>query len=109
MRQSLLKAYEELAMNKMLNSKYGLLIFSLLSGLGYFALIMVLISETKYSGLLGLFFMPAIVCGAALCIFKTVKNLIETEQTKKVRGIIIIHAFLIVFSVAFWIISCIIS
>lgn len=96
-------------MNKIFKSRYGLLIFSLLSGLGYFALAMSLISGIKYSGLLGLFFMPAIVCGAALCIFKTVKNLMESEQMKKVRAVFIFHMFLIVFAMVFWISNCIIN
>ena len=85
-------------MNKIINSKYGLLIFSLLSGLGYFTLIMVLLAEIKYSYLLGIFFFPAIVCGAAVCIYKSVKTLVEAEEYNKIKRIFVIHSALIVFS-----------
>ena len=72
-------------MDKILNSKYGLLVFSLLSGVGYFLLIMCLISQTPYSSLLGLFFFPTVVCGAALCIFKAVRNNQKYNDMTKIR------------------------
>ncbi|MDY3929876.1 MAG: hypothetical protein SOZ34_11030 [Clostridia bacterium] len=88
-------------MNKLLNSKYGILIFSLFGGLGYFLLILTLISETKYSYLLGFFFFPTIVCGVALCIFKTIKQWQQEEQYQKIYRLIYIHIALFVFSVIF--------
>lgn len=86
-------------MKKILNSKYGLLIFSLICGLAYFCLVMLLISQIKYSYLLGIFFFPAIICGAAVCIFKTVRNLLESNETRKIKNIFAIHYALIVFTV----------
>ncbi len=88
-------------MNKLLNSKYGTLIFSLLSGLGYFFLVMALISETKYYYLLGFFFFPTIVCGAALCIFKTIKIWHEQEKYSSIHRLIYIHIILFVFSIIY--------
>ncbi len=85
-------------MDKILNTKYGGLIFSLLSGLGYFFLVMALISETKYSYLLGIFFFPTIVCGAAVCILKTIKAWQEEGKFENIRRLMYIHVVLFVFS-----------
>ena len=85
-------------MKKIIESKYGLLIFSLLSGLSYFALIMILISGVNFSYLLGIFFFPAIVCGAALCIFKTVKNCIEDGRESAAKRMISINIAVIIFA-----------
>ena len=85
-------------MKKILDSKYGLLIFSLLSGLGYFTLIMLLLADISYSYLLGIFFFPAVICGAALCIYKTVSSLAENNEYGKIKRIFVIHSALIVFA-----------
>lgn len=95
-------------MNKILESKYGLLIFSLLSGAAYFVLVMMLISNINYSYLLGIFFFPAVICGAALCVFKSVKNFIENEEIEKAKRIITIHIAVItvaVINTIIWIIA----
>lgn len=82
---------------RILESKHGLLIFSLLSGIGYFVLIMLLLRSMEYYYLLGIFFFPAIVCGSALCIFKTVKALSENDELKKIKRIFLIHIVLMIF------------
>ncbi len=95
-------------MKNIIESKYGLLIFSLLSGLAYFILVMFLISEVKYSYLLGIFFFPTIICGAAICIIKTVRNFIEYEEYKRAERILKVHIFVIAFaflSGMIWLIS----
>lgn len=86
-------------MKKILESKYGLLIFSLVSGMGYFVLLLLLFANVRYSYLIGIFFCPAVVCGSALCIVKYVKALREQEKYDKIKRIIVIHSALIVFSV----------
>lgn len=86
-------------MKKILDSKYGLLIFSLVSGMGYFVLLLLLLANVKYSYLLGIFFCPAVVCGSALCIVKYVKALLEQEEYGKIKRIFVIHSALIVFAV----------
>lgn len=88
-------------MNRLINSRYGLLIFSLLSGIAYFTLVMILISQIKYSYLLGIFFCPAVVCGAAVCIIKSVKSFVDNAQIEKARRIVGIHTALIIFSIIF--------
>ena len=87
-------------MDKILNSKYGLLVFSLLSGVGYFLLIMCLISQTPYSYLLGLFFFPTVVCAMALCIFKAVRKYQQNNDMTKIRKIIVLHIVLIIITFA---------
>ena len=88
-------------MDKILKSKYGLLIFSLLSGLAYFILIMMLISKISYSYLLAFFFFPAIVCGGALCLFKTIRNMEEAEEFTKIKSLMAIHIFVFILALAF--------
>ena len=86
-------------MDKILKSKYGLLIFSLISGAAYFILIMMLISKINYSYLLGFFFFPAIICGAALCLYKSIKSMEESGEYKKIKSMIIIHYFVILLAI----------
>lgn len=85
-------------MKRLLESKYGLLIFSLLSGMGYFILIMMLMRNIKYSYLLGIFFFPAVICGSALCIYKTLRTMQENNDYKKIKKILIIHTGLMFFA-----------
>ena len=88
-------------MKKIIESKYGLLIFSLISGLAYFILIIMLISKINYSYLLGIFFFPAVVCGAALCLFKSIKGLEEAQEYGKIKALMILHIFVILWAAAF--------
>ena len=88
-------------MKKILESKYGLFIFSLISGFAYFALIMMLLAQVKYSYLLGLFFLPAVVCGCALCLYKTIKSMEESGEVSKIKSLIIIHYFVILLALLF--------
>ena len=89
-------------MQKIFNTKYGGLIFSLLSGLSYFILILsfMLDGNTK-NGLLGFFFAPAIICGIALVLFKMIRGFIENEELKKANVIGIMHIILMLLSVVF--------
>ena len=92
-------------MEKILKSRYGLLIFSLISGVAYFLLIMMLIAQVKFSYLLGLFFFPAIVCGGALCLYKTIKNLEEANEIAKIKSLMVIHIFVVLLAAAFFAVS----
>ena len=57
------------------------LIFALLAGVGYFVIVMkFVISFTAHAGLMGLFIAPAIICGTALVIIKTIKKYIDAEE-----------------------------
>lgn len=88
---------------KIIDTKYGGLIFSLLAGCGYFIIIFdfILKSTAKGGGLLGFFFFPAIICGAALVLLKLIKRLQEEEQYNKINALIYLHIVLIIISLVF--------
>lgn len=88
-------------MEKLLKSRYGLFVFSLVSGFAYFILIMMLIAKVKYFYLLGVFSFPAITCGSALVIIKNVRALEQVGQFDKIRRLLKLHTFLIVFTVIY--------
>lgn len=90
-------------MEKFLKSKYGLLIFSLGCGVAYFILVMMLIANIRYSYLLGIFFFPTVICGAALCIYKTIKNMQEASEIGRIKSLIILHIFVILLAVSFFV------
>lgn len=87
---------------KIFETKYGGLIFSLLSGCAYFVIILdFILKTTPLGGLLGLFFFPAIIFGAGLVLLKTVKKLLDEEQSKKVNILVYAHIVLILISIIF--------
>ncbi len=88
--------------DKILDTNYGGLIFSLISGLAYFAIIMnFVISHTENGGILGIFFFPAIICGAALVLLKTLKRLCDEDRRKSAAALIYVHMVLILISLVF--------
>ena len=89
-------------MKKIFDSKFGGLIFSLLSGCAYFIIILnfLLLSGPK-NGLIAFFFSPAIICGFALVLFKNIKQLLENDESKKANVIGTIHIILILMSIVF--------
>lgn len=88
---------------RIFKTKYGGLIFSLLAGLAYFIIILdFILKHTSYGGaLLGFFFAPAIIAGAALIIIKTVKRLEADEKFKKINLFLYFHLALIFLSIVF--------
>ena len=87
-------------MKKIIESKYGLLIFSLVSGLAYFILIMMLISKIDYSYLLGIFFFPTVICGAALCLYKSIRGLENAQEYGRIKALMILHIIVILLAAA---------
>ena len=89
--------------DKLFEATAGLLVFALLSGCGYFFfLLSVIINFSRnQSPLLGFFFAPAIICGAALFIVKTVKNNIEAEEKKKNHILFYLHTVVILIGIVF--------
>lgn len=84
---------------RLLQNTWGLLIFALLSGCAYFAVIVrFIISNTEEGGaLLSFFLLPLIVCGAALVLCKTIKKCFEDESYGKAAAIFWAHiAFMII-------------
>ena len=87
---------------KVFNTKYGGLIFSLLSGLAYFIIVLsFILGYDSKSGLLGFFFAPAIICGMALVLFKMIRQFLENEEFKKANIIGIFHVILMLISIVF--------
>lgn len=86
----------------MQNTK-GLLVFTLLSGCAYFITVLkFILSHTNAGGgLLGFFFFPAIVCGAALVLIKVIKQCFENENENVVVNIFWIHVGFILISIVF--------
>ncbi len=87
----------------LLKNTWGLLIFALISGLAYYAIVQSFIFKfTKTGGgLLGFFFFPAIVCGAALIIVKLVKQNFEAERENAALMLFWLHIALILVSIVF--------
>ena len=87
---------------KIFETKYGGLVFSLLSGCAYFIIILNIILQTSPSaGLLGFFFAPAIIAGTGLVLLKTIKRLIDEEQPGRVNILCWVHIILMVLSLVF--------
>ena len=88
---------------KIFDRKYGGLIFSLLAGAAYFIIILDFIKRNTATGgmLLGFFFSPAIIAGAALVIIKTVKSLAADEKYRNINFLIYAHLLLMAISIVF--------
>ena len=88
-------------MKKFFETKYGGLVFSLLSGLAYFCIVLTFILETTGDKgiILGIFFFPAIVCGMGLILLKAIKQWLEEEKYKKITAVVILHLVLLVISI----------
>lgn len=89
---------------KMFSSTTGLLVFSLFSGLGYFAMVLriVMSFSRNNSAFVCLMFAPAIICGAAFFIIKTVKTNIMNEQPQKNSALFFLHCIVIFIGVIFF-------
>ena len=83
---------------KLLQNTWGLLVFALLSGCAYYAVVLKFIYANTNAGgnLLGFFFLPLIVCGAALVIIKLVKQCMENGREGAAAAIFWSHAAFIV-------------
>ena len=88
---------------KIVNSTLGELIFSLVAGVAYFIIIMgFVVANTNAGGyMLRFFFLPAIVCGAALLLIKTIRKLKDEEGYSKINTIIYAHIVLLLISFVF--------
>ncbi len=88
-------------MKKLFEKKYSGLIFSLLSGVAYFILATVAVigSMGNKGLLLCFFFFPAIICGVALVLLKSIKMWLEAEDYKKVGLIFWVHIAIMAFAI----------
>lgn len=78
------------------------LIFSLICGLSYFVIItrFILTYTSKSGSLLAFFFFPAITCGMALFIFKTIRTYLENNAVSLLKILFYTHILIIIISIA---------
>lgn len=83
---------------KILRNTWGLLIFSLVSGLAYFSVVYgFVLRHTEVGGqLLGMFLLPLVVCGAALVLVKLIKQCILDGREGTAVTIFLLHVFFII-------------
>ncbi len=89
---------------KLLNffeKKHNALWFALLCGIAYLIIISKFVFDftNTSGGLLIFFFLPAIVCGTALVIFKAIKTYIQYETTRQLAVLFFGHIIVIALSV----------
>lgn len=76
------------------------LIFALISGCAYFALIYGFIhTRAPQSGLIVFFFCPAVICGAALVIIRLMRQSEENGSEGGIVRLVVLHAILILIAV----------
>lgn len=90
------------AILKFINTTAGQLVFALLSGCGYFAIILkFIIDMSNGSAFLALSFSPIIICGAALVIVKLLKQHREAENDGAMLRIVWLHIMVMAVGVVF--------
>lgn len=79
----------------MLQKPVPRLIYALVCGVAYFIIIMQFVSSyTAQGGLMGLFIAPAVICGGALIIVKTLRNTFENvEEGEPVNNAYVLTLF----------------
>ena len=87
----------------LLNKKHGELVFSILCGIAYFIIVLYFILRNTQSGgtFLSFMFAPAIVCGMALALIKSIRRLKEEEEFFKINLLIYAHIVLALVSLVF--------
>ena len=85
---------------KLLQNTWGLLIFALIAGGAYYAVVLRFILSHTHAGgsLLGFFFAPLIICGAALVLVKVIKQCFENGDDT--RAVIIFWAHIVFIIIA---------
>ena len=88
----------------MLRRPYPLLIWALVCGLAYLALVARFILDwtSAGGGIIVLFFFPAIICGAALLIIKGIKRADENGNTRAMLAVFWFHLFVILMGIIFF-------
>lgn len=88
---------------RLLNNAWARLVFALLSGTAYYIIVLkFILSHTSVGGgLLGFFFLPAIVCGAALVLIKVIRQCIEDGREGSAVTVFWLHVvFMIIAAVS---------
>ncbi len=85
-----------------LNTTAGQLIFALVSGCGYFMILLrVIIEWSRGSALLAAYFSPLIICGAAIVIIKLIKQAREAENDGAIIKLFALHVILVIIGILF--------
>ncbi len=86
---------------KLLEKKYGELIFGLLGGVGYFLIVMrFILDNTKTGGgLLAFFFAPLIICFPAILLIKFERDLREKERYRALNLLVGAHIALLLIGI----------
>lgn len=80
----------------------GRLIFALLSGCGYFMILLRFIKDmSNGSGFLAYTFAPLIICGAALVIVKLIRQAEEAENVSAIVRLFWIHVCVFAIGIVF--------
>ncbi|MBQ2669322.1 MAG: hypothetical protein IJG06_00910 [Clostridia bacterium] len=87
---------------KLLQNTWGLLVFALICGLAYYAVVLkfILAHTDKGGHMLGFFFAPLIICGAALVLVKVIKQCMENGNEGKALIIFWAHIVFIIAAAA---------
>lgn len=88
---------------KFITRPYIDLIFSLLCGLSYFFVALKFITSFTANGsmLLAFFFCPAIICGMAFVILKSLRQWAEQERYTHITLLVILHLILFLIGILF--------
>ena len=89
---------------KMLKSPVPRLVYSLICGAAYFAIIMNFVaSHTAHAALMALLIAPAVICGGAYLIIRLLRNSLEGEEENASAALMLfyLHLWVIVIAVVF--------
>ncbi|MCH5210589.1 MAG: hypothetical protein J1F01_06445 [Oscillospiraceae bacterium] len=88
---------------KLLKNTWGLLVFAVLSGCAYYAVILkfIMANTTEGGALLGFFFFPLIVFGAALILVKIIKQCLESEREGGAVALFWLHVLFIIMAAVY--------
>lgn len=85
-----------------ISTTVGQLVFALLSGCAYFMIILRFIIDFSHgSALLGLFFAPVIICGAAIVLIKMMKSAREEKREGSIIVLFWLHVILFLMGIVF--------
>lgn len=85
---------------ELLNTTAGRLIFALGCGWAYYLVLFnIIVSFSKGSPLLAIYFAPAIIFGAAILIIKLMKQATENENPNAIIKLFIAHSILFVIGI----------
>lgn len=87
---------------KIFEKRSGELVFSVVCGIAYWIIVQHLIySYSPDAMLLGLYFLPALICGSALFLIKAIRSAKETESYTRLKVLFWVHLPLVVVACVF--------